>query len=699
MPFVTTSRRARRSVTAAISVAGLLTTVVSLAPTAAAAFATTAAASTATVAVGRPSWATAAASTGAVAGGTPITARLYLDSQNPAGLAAYAKAVADPDSSRYGRYLSAKQTAAQFGPSATNTSVVVNYLIAQGVTVFDNTAHYLDISGSAAQIESAFGTTLDDYSTSTGTHYAPVSDNLSLPASVAPGILTVTGLDGLTDTSARPDSESVAESVTGSEPETGPESVSASGSASAETGQNTPASSVPEQCSTYWDQYTATGFPTGYTTSTPTAPCPYYPAQIRKAYGVTQTGLTGKGATVAIVDAYGSPTMLADANEYATGHGDAAFRAGQYTEVINSADWELQDECGGASGWAPEESLDVEMAHGLAPNADVVYVGANSCSDGDFLAAEQEIVDDHLADVVSDSWGEIMHGPAGYFDTSIIPAYEQTFEQGAVERIGFNFSSGDCADQAPAAAATGVNCDPNSIEAQTNWPTSDPWVTSVGATALAISNPKGAYQFETSMGDDRSVLSSDGTSWDPLPGFFYFGGGGGTSPDFGQPWYQAWAVPYALSHTLSTGAHSATAQRTVPDVAMNGDLVTSTLVGLTQDGQYSEAGYGGTSVASPEFAGVLADAIQARRDNPLGFVNPALYLRSHLFTDVVQSPAADHLGGQTISAVLDLGVGADGAREVRDYALGQDYGLTATRGYDDATGLGSPNAQLLYSFE
>ncbi|HEV2636127.1 MAG TPA: hypothetical protein VGX23_13320 [Actinocrinis sp.] len=52
-------------------------------------------------------------------------------------------------------------------------------------------------------------------------------------------------------------------------------------------------------------------------------------------------------------------------------------------------------------------------------------------------------------------------------------------------------------------------------------------------------------------------------------------------------------------------------------------------------------------------------------------------------------------GGQTVSAVLDLGHTADGTRTAHYYAPGRDYGLPASRGYDEATGLGSPNARLL----
>ena len=670
-------RRARRVAVAVIPTAALLATALSSAGPAEAATTTT------RVAVDHPTWATASADKGAVPAATTVTARIYLASKDAAGMAAYAKAVSDTSSPSYGKYLSASEAAARFGPSAANTAALKAYLAGHGIAVTSTTTHYLDISGSAAQVQAAFSTRLDNYSTSTGTHHAPVSD-LTLPTSAAAGVLSVVGLDGVTNTAARPDSISVAKST---------------GEGSSTVGKSTPATGVPEPCSTYWDQYTATGFPAGYTAKTPTAPCSYYPSQLRDAYGVTQTGLTGKGATIAIVDAFGSSTMLADANQYATNHGDKAFRAGQYTEYVTPANWDNVAACGGAANWAPEEALDVEMAHGYAPNADVVYVGANSCSDADLLAAWQLIVDNHLADIVSNSWGEIMHGPAGYFDTSIIAPYEQTLEQAAIEGIGFTVSSGDCGDNSPAAAAGGANCDPNTTEAQTQWPASDQWVTAVGGTALAISNSTGKYKFETSMGDLRSVLSPDGTSWQPFPGFFYFGGGGGTSEDFNQPWYQTFAVPSQLSHNELNGTHTKAAHRVIPDVAMSGDLIASTLVGLSDGSPYSEAGYGGTSVSSPSFAGILADAVQARHGVPLGFANPALYLRQGLYTDVVENPSATGLkNGQTLSAVLDLGLNPDGSRKVRDYALGQDAGLTATRGFDNATGLGSPNALFLESF-
>ncbi len=213
------------------------------------------------------------------------------------------------------------------------------------MTITSATAHYLDISATAAQIQATFSTSLHNYSTATGVHHAPVS-NLTLPTSAAKGLLSVTGLDGVTNTSARPNSVSVAKA----------NGVSGTTTKSAKSTTGTPATGIPEPCSTYWGQYTATGFPTGYTATEPTDQCSFYPAQLRTAYGVNKTGLTGKGATIAIVDAYASSTMLSDANQYATNHGDPAFKAGQYTEYVTPANWQYQSLCG---DWSSEEALDV----------------------------------------------------------------------------------------------------------------------------------------------------------------------------------------------------------------------------------------------------------------------------------------------------------------------------------------------------
>ena len=631
-----------------------------------------------TIAGSHPDWATASADAGTVPSSTEVTGTVYLAGQDPAGLTAYATAVSDPASAGYGKFLTPAQYKARFGATAAQIAAVQKWARDSGLTVVTTTDHAITVKGTNAAITKAFGTGIHQYKVAGKVRRAPAK-NVVIPAKVSSAILGVTGLTTGATTAAKPDSHRS-------------DAVTDKGSK--------PAAGLPTDptCSDYWGQKTATGAPAGYTNkAVPFDQCSFYPSQLRKAYGITASGLTGKGATVAIIDAYGSSTMLQDANQYATGHGDKAFKSGQYNEVIDSSKWEYQDLCGGPAGWAPEEALDVEMVHGLAPDANVVYVGANSCTDDDLLGAISTVVDNHLADVISNSWGEVMHTTDNAdVSASEIAAYEQVFKQAAIEGIGVSFSAGDCGDSSPVAASTGANCQADTARAQANWPDSDPWVTSVGGTALGLKNKSGGYGFETDMGTLRSNLSADGKSWEPaVPAPFYFGGGGGTSEDFAQPGYQRGVVPSMLSHTLMTGATSKTAQRVTPDVSMNGDLYTSVLVGISDGAPYSEGGYGGTSVSCPEFAAVQADILQARHGRALGFANPTIYDKSKLFRDVVDRQA-QHTS-TPLSSVVDFGV-ISGSLRVRLVAFGQDTSLNAVRGYDNATGVGSPTESFLNSF-
>ncbi|WP_198545912.1 S53 family peptidase [Actinacidiphila yeochonensis] len=630
-----------------------------------------------TISGSHPSWATASADAGTLSSGTELTGTVYLAGQDAAGLTAYATSVSDPGSADYGTFLTPAQYDARYGTTQAQISAVQKWLRDAGLTITGTTQHAITVKGTNAAVTKAFGTSVHNYTVSGKLRHAPAHD-VVVPGSIAADILGVVGFTSAGDNVVKPDSQRV--------DTTAPTGAKSGG------GLSTTAT-----CSDYWGQKTATGAPQGYTDKPVSYDqCSLVPSQLRKAYGIDTSKLTGKGATIAIVDAYASSTMQADANQYAVNHGDKAFKAGQYKEVVDSSQWNSQDACGGPEGWAPEEALDVEMAHGLAPDANVVYVGANSCEDTDLLDAISTIVDHHLADVISNSWGEVMHTTD---DTDVtaseIAAYEQVFKQAAVEGITVGFSAGDCGDSSPLAAATGANCQANTSRAQANWPDSDPWVTSVGGTALGIADKSGSYGFETDMGTLRSLLSADGKSWTPsVPAPFYFGGGGGTSEDFAQPSYQRGVVPSSVSHTLMTGAKSRTAQRVTPDVSMVGDLYTSVSVGLSDGAAYSEGGYGGTSVSSPEFAAVQADAIQAAH-HALGFANPAIYARSNVFTDVVDHQA--QVSKTPLSSVADFGL-SNGVLNAKLVAFGQDTSLNAVRGYDVATGVGSPNLSYLRSF-
>lgn len=146
-----------------------------------------------------------------------------------------------------------------------------------------------------------------------------------------------------------------------------------------------------------------------------------------------------------------------------------------------------------------------------------------------------------------------------------------------------------------------------------------------------------ATRFETG----KSVLT-DGV-WTPAgPGVYVYGSGGGTSRLFAEPWYQRGVVPDALARNNQTGTNRG---RVVPDISMLGDPSTGMLIGVTQtfsEGvKYDEYRIGGTSLASPLFAGMMALADDVSGVHH-GFINPMLYQRlagSQAITDIKQPRA------------------------------------------------------------
>ncbi|MBC3842302.1 S8 family serine peptidase [Streptacidiphilus sp. 4-A2] len=432
--------------------------------------------------------------------------------------------------------------------------------------------------------------------------------------------------------------------------------------------------------SPYFGATPATGFPQAYGKAQPFVVKGFDATELRRAYGATATGLTGKGVTVAVVDAFDSPTLGPDVAQYAAAHGDAPYRQGQLTR-IDPAVWtdtvaasqEFPGGCG-AAGWYGEQSLDVEAVHGVAPDADLVYVGATSCQDSDLTDALDQVVDRRLADIVSDSWSDLETDT----DSSIDATYDQTFMRGAVEGIGFYFSSGDDGDELAASGAKTVGS-----------PVSLPWVTAVGGTSLALDR-NGNYGFETGWGTDGAPLSKDGSNWGRLPGTFLSGAGGGTSARVPEPFYQYPVVPTALA-----GANGGR-KRVVPDVAAVADSGTGFLVGQTQtwpDGstRYGEYRVGGTSVACPVFAAVQALAEQAA-GAPLGFANPELYERYNTpaFHGVTDTPLGPRTALAQVRVDYHDGVDDTYGYDVSLRTMGHDSSLHAVKGYNDVTGVGSP---------
>jgi subtilase family serine protease len=622
--------------------------------------------SRAVVAGDQPTWASASNDRGQVDTGTQVDARVYLAGADPAGLDAFAAAVSDPRNPRFKHYLTSAQFAARFGPTTTQLDAVTSWLRGTGLTVTGVNQHYVSVHGSVADAQSAFGVAIHDFANRAGTHHAPTGQ-VNVPASVSSAVLGVTGLDDA-PAMAHPQDDV---------PPTAPVTLRA-----------TP-------CSTYSGQSLATTEPPAFGQTQPWTNCGYTPQQIRSGYGVDKVNFDGHGSTIAIVDAYASPTLAADETTYNNHYGRPDFVPGQLVQDIPAGGWNSVDACGG-NVWYPEEAMDVEAAHDIAPGAKVDMVYAASCNDPDLLDALSRITDNHLADIVSSSWGLELDG-------SVTPAlrdsYQQVFKQGAAEGIGFYFSSGDCGYYDPKTRCGSAD---GSVAKQVEFPVDDPWATGVGGTTLAL-NATGHQLWQTGWGDDASALSADGTSWNAPS--YYDGGGGGVSTNYPQPAYQAGIVPNSLATALPDGTTATTPMRVSPDVSMDGDNSTGLLVGYTQkfaDGNvaYHEERWAGTSLSCPLFAGMQALAQQAGGYGPIGFANPQLYTRyaTSAYTDVTDHP----LGPDT-----RLGVVRDDYTNVHDgstpittalRAFGDDGNLKATAGFDDVTGVGTPSADYVGSY-
>jgi subtilase family serine protease len=389
------------------------------------------------------------------------------------------------------------------------------------------------------------------------------------------------------------------------------------------------------------------------------APCGYTGPQLRAAYE-GNTGLDGSGVTVAITDAYASDTLASDTNHYASVNGDGSYFPGQFTESL-AGTFTHRAQCG-PPGWSGEQTLDVEAVHAMAPGANIHYYGAASCFDDDFLDALAQTVIDDTAQLVTNSWGS----PSEAESSASIAAYEGVFLEGAIEGISFMFSSGDNGDELA-----------NTAIKQVDYPTSDPFVTSVGGTSTEIGG-NGGLIGERGWGTVKYSLNGGGTAW--VNPTFLYGAGGGESTEFNQPSYQAGIAP---------GAY-----RAVPDVAMDADPNTGMLIGETQafpeGNHYDQYRIGGTSLASPLFAGMTALTLE-NAGGGVGLLNPLIYGHLSAFTDVVAG--ANPRGDVRVDFANGLDASSGLTYSVRTF--GQDSSLVVRAGYDEVTGVGSANSGWL----
>jgi len=472
-----------------------------------------------TVASDRPSYVTAEHVRGAVPDAAPVSFRVDLAQRDQAGLDALLRQVTTPGSSSYRSFLTSAQYRARFAPSQSSVDAVSAWLRGQGFRVDAVSAGgtTLTVSGTAGRVWSGFGAALKTFDAGKAGALQAPDRALRAPASIAGAIRGVRGLAQLpqlnTPSLQQPDVPGSGNSRT-RDPGKGQQTAARGGGAPPAPGfLNAP------PCSTYFGEKPATGTPRVNGKVAPYVPCGYTPQQLRSAYKIDtaingRARIDGRGTTVAITDAYNSPTIVADAQQYSAQRGLPGFAAGQYTTLLPSSfsygynDKVNGDQCG-EQGWYGEQTLDVEAVHGLAPGANVLYVAAANCTDDGFLEALSRIVDNHLADEISNSWGS--SGEAS--DVATLQSYQQIFAQAAIEGIGVYFSSGDSGDE--------TGGDPT-VPAQVDLPASNPLVTAVGGTGLGVGS-RGQYLFEDGWGTGSSKLVNG--AWTPAPpGDYLYGG-------------------------------------------------------------------------------------------------------------------------------------------------------------------------------
>jgi len=499
-----------------------------------------------------------------------------LKPRHPAALQRDALAVSNPRSRSFHHYLPKGAFAAKYGPSATTVNEVEAALRAAHLTVTSVSSNrmFVHFRGSVGHAESAFRTRIANYRMR-GRVGRATTKPVSMPASVAPQVVSVLGLDTLLKPTSR--------FRRGSKQNT----------PAPRTAKFTHHPGAPSACSGASQAASIFG---GLTDD-----------QIAHAYGVDglyKAGDLGDNQTIAIYEL--EPFSSTDLSTFDTcyfGKSAAAQMASRLT--VKKVD--------GGSGTGPgsgESILDVDDVSGLAPHANIqVYEAPNSTTGA--MDETNQIVQDDTANVVTTSWGfceldEINLDP-GYINVE-----NQLYEQAALQGQSWLASSGDagsdsCAYQSPQPAdPTLSNGDPDS----------QPFVLSVGGTTITDARNAPAEQ-----------VWNDGNDGG--------GAGGGVSSVWGAP---SWQVPFAdtaeatkavTDGGLSPCPSSADGSRCreEPDVSAQADEFTGAITVYTaQFGGWNT--FGGTSSSAPLWAAMLADINASSgcvAGGGVGFVSPSLY--------------------------------------------------------------------------
>jgi subtilase family serine protease len=603
----------------------------------------------------------------------------------------------DPKSPKYHRWLAKSATAALLAPTPAQAAVVKKYLTdhAMRVTATDANNRFVKAEGRIADVQKALHVAIHQFSAEGRTFHSNVAD----PSIDEPAGALVAAVGGLSEHRMHPHSKLAVD------PDTGAPFAARPLASSPKGGFFSPQCIRPPQQVTFTTDgglpaasYRGNRYGQENSNTDPgtLAPCGYQPSELQTAYGLSElyaAGLDGTGETIVIVDAIGSPTILADASLFSQIYGLPDVTKDNFTVYYPGGQPPAAD-----PGWAGETTLDVEWAHSVAPNAHIALVIAPTANDSDLQAAVLFAIQNHLGNVISNSYGEAESDePAANLEQFNILS-----RLGAAHGISVNFSSGDNGDHNPSGITPNLNLPGVSS------PADCPWATAVGGTSLALDSSNHIL-FQTGWGNNETriagveVATGSPPIVPPLHLGFVFGSGGGASGFFRKPDFQD-----ELDGDF----------RQVPDISYLADPYTGVEIicdGTSCFGAPPGSGafigvIGGTSLSSPMFSGLWAIASQSAGAG-LGQAARLLYRLPHgAIRDVLPVGSRHNVRGAiaTTSGVIresssELAQPLENTEvfysalyhgsSTRWYVLtfGTDTSLTTERGWDNVTGLGTPN--------
>jgi subtilase family serine protease len=651
-----------------------------------------------------------------------ITVTVWLKHHNHAAFHELVREMYDKSSPNYHHFLTLDQYHANFAPTRQEAALVREYLTSHNLTVSaaDKNNHYISAVGRVADVQEAFKVQINRFKVNGEIHRA----NLTEPTVIGSASVVVAAVQGLNDLSYRSYARRPINPATGGPANGVPLKSAGAGSNGLFFTANCFGGPATETFSTPGGGpsavYTGSTYGSGFASVPPGAPqCGYDAADIQAIYGLNTAyahGFAGTGQTIVIVDAFGSNTIVGDANTFSRLNKLPRLKTGasgnfQIVKPNGTAVCTTTNGCI-AGNWQFETTLDVESAHSVAPAANILLVLAADNSITNLDIANLWAIENLAGNVISNSFG-IPEIALVDLAPSILIVENNLAMTAAALGISQQVSTGDSGDNlALDQAAFGIDA------ASPGFAASSPFTTAVGGTSTFLGADH-KVKFQTGWGLNVTRISGPNPNPPTVPPLglgFQGGAGGGESVVFPKPAFQS-SLPGEFRQT--------------PDISMVADPETGLEIIVTPDSVPGHPKFvdvfGGTSLSTPLFSALWALANQAAGGGPLGQAAALLYdLPRNAITDVRQIGSANNVRGtitipntppkpptiiqespralaapancalppctlgNTTNFVSALFQSSTSTRwDV--FVFGTDTSLTTGPGWDNVTGLGTPN--------